>query len=384
MNTVTAPSARERLLFIDMFRGFAVIAMIQAHVSNATILPSIQQSRSFHYLNLFNGTISGCFIFIAGFAITLYLDKKWDEVIRGGLALWKQIRRLLFVGFIGYWLHAPAWSLRRMLQLDPAGYLRFVRVDVLMLISLSLLIILLVAILVRNRKAHTISMLALGLGVVFSTPFIYDVDPSFLPLAISGYLNHHPTNSALFPFFPYSAYAFSGAFLSWVYLGFSKKGQTREFFLCLLIGGLSMTVLAFAMFYLPWSFHEYRDVAKASPRSFQLRIGAVLFLLSLTWFYEQWRKPAKSFLSVLGQESLFIYAFHLLIVYGSVFVPFHLAWNVGQTLTYIPSFILSALLIVIVSAIAWGWHWLKTHRPRMARFVFYGFWLYYGLLFLVR
>jgi hypothetical protein len=376
---------RQRLLFIDMFRGFAVVAMIQAHVSNATIRDSIQRTSSFHYLDIFNGTISGCFILIAGFAVGLYLEKKWDEVISGGPSLWKQVRRLLFVWFLGYWLHVPLWSLRGMLNLDAGQTMRFARVDVLMLIAFSLLLIIGLALVIRNRKAHALTTLALGLGVIAATPFVYDVDPSsFLALPLSGYLNNHPTNTALFPLFPFSAYAFLGSFLSWLYLELQERGQAHRLFLVLLIGGAASTAAAFALFYLPWSFHDYRDVAKASPRSFMMRFGAVSFMFALTFFYEQWRKPQKSFLAVLGQESLFVYAFHLLVVYGSVFVPYHLAHNVGKTLSYTQSFALSALLIIAVSAVTWGWHTLKTKAPRAGKAVFYGFWLYFFLVLLLR
>lgn len=376
---------RERLLFIDMFRGFAVVAMIQAHVSNSTISASIQKTASFHYLDIFNGTISGCFILIAGFAIGLYLEKKWDDVVSGGAALWKQVRRLLFVWFLGYWLHVPVWSLRGMLHLDPGASLRFARVDVLMLISISLLFTILLALIIRNRKVHAFTTLALGFGVVFASPFVYDLDPSaFLSLPVSGYLNSHPSNSALFPIFPFAAYSFFGSFLSWAYLELSQRGKARILFTWLLAGGAIGTAAAFALYYAPWSFHQYRDVARASPRSFLMRFGAVLFMFSLTYFYEQRKKPEKSFLAVLGQESLFVYAFHLLIVYGSVFVPYNLAYNVGQTLGYPQSFLLSAVLIVSVSLITWAWHWLKTQRPRAGKMVFYGFWLYYTIVFLVR
>lgn len=376
---------RERLLFIDMFRGFAVMAMIQAHVSNATILASIQKTTGFHHLDIFNGTISGCFILIAGFAIGLYLEKKWDDVIARGPALWKQVRRLLFVWFLGYWLHAPYWSLRRMLNMDADALQRFLRVDVLMLISASLLFTILLALIIRNRKAHALTMLALGIAVIFTTPFVYDLDPTtFLPLALSGYVSSHPNNPALFPMFPCSAYAFLGSFLAWAYLELSNRGKAKQLFTALLIGGAIATASAFALFYLPWSFHEYRDVAKASPRSFMMRCGLVAFMFSVTWFYEQIRKPEKSFLGMLGQESLFVYAFHLLIVYGSVFVPYNLAYNVGQTLGYLQSFALSATLIVSVSVITWAWHWLKTQQPRTGKLVFYGFWLFYAAVFLLR
>ena len=104
---------KARLLFVDIVRGLAVLAMIEAHMSNATILDSIRRTPQFHHIDLFNGFVSACFIFISGFALCLVIEQRLDLYLHWKKPLWLQIRRLLFILALGYWLHLPVWSFRR-------------------------------------------------------------------------------------------------------------------------------------------------------------------------------------------------------------------------------------------------------------------------------
>lgn len=378
-----ASSGWSRLLFIDSFRGFAVLFMIEAHVTNATILPELRKTELFHYLNLFHGTISASFIFISGFAFTLTLQKKWDAFVNFQKPFFLQIRRLLFIIAIGYWLHLPSWSLQQILRFPETTIIHLLRADVLMLIGISLLISLLLIILIRKQTLVVMSLLLLGFAVVFITPFIYDLDPlKHLPAWAAQYLNNR--YRSLFPFFPWAAYSFFGSFLGWVYLHAKRTNREGTFVLVLLISGFAMAAGGFALYYVPWQYHDYVDVANASPRSFMLRFGFVLIWLSAIWFYERLRNRPESNLAILGQESLFIYGFHLLIVYGSVFTPHNFARDIGPNLTFAGSFLLSFVLILIMALLAFGWHWLKKNRPVLARRGFYALCAIYFLLLVVR
>jgi uncharacterized membrane protein len=373
---------RERLLFIDIFRGFSVLFMIEAHVSNSTILDSIHQTQTFHYLDLFHGCISASFIFIAGFAFALTLEKKWDEFLGGSKVFFLQIRRLLFVLALGYWLHVPYWSFSKMMHLNENDLLRFLRADVLMCIAISLLISLLLTVVIRNKKILVYILAVLGITIVFVTPPLYLIDArKYLPLWMAEYVNNQ--YRSLFPLFSWSAYSFLGTFFGYLYLKLKQSGKERILFVVMGISGVIMVIAGFALFYVPWSYYTYIDVARASPRHFMMRLGMVFFLLTMTWLYEQKRKPEKSLMSILGQESLFIYGFHLLIVYGSQFTPHNLAADVGQTLTYLPSFALTALVIIICSAIALTWHYWKTQYPRSAKLFFYTLCAIYFAVFFI-
>jgi hypothetical protein len=366
-----------------MFRGFCVLFMIEAHVSNATILKSIHKTSTFHYIDLFHGSISASFIFIAGFAFMLTLEKKWDDLIRPGKTLFLQIRRLLFILGVGYWLHVPVWSLRKMLQLNDSQLIRFLRADVLMCISISLLISLGIALLIRRKNLIPRLLLILGIFVVLITPQLYEMNArNFLPLWLALYINNQ--YSSLFPLFSWSANVLIGVSVGSLFLRAVSAGRAKTLFTVMAVSGAIMVIAAFALFYLPWSYHTYTDVARASPRHFMMRLGAVFFMLALTWFYEYWRKPERSILGVLGQESLFIYGFHLLIVYGSQFTSHNLARDIGNTLTYLPSLGLTILIILISGSIGYAWHMAKTNYPKQAKIFFYTLCIIYFAVFFLK
>src|SRR5262245_22311039 len=165
--------------------------MIEAHVSNSTILDSIHQTKTFHYIDIFHGCISASFIFIAGFAFALTLEKKWDDFLSGHKILFLQIQRLLFILALGYWLHIPYWSLSKMLWLNENDLIRFLRADVLMCIAISLLISLLLALVIRNKKILVYVLAALGITIVLVTPPLYLIDArKYLPLWLAEFVNN--------------------------------------------------------------------------------------------------------------------------------------------------------------------------------------------------
>jgi len=351
--------------------------MIEAHMSNATILDSIRRTPQFHHIDLFNGFVSACFIFISGFALCLVIEQRLDLYLQWKKPLWLQIRRLLFILALGYWLHLPVWSFRRLLNMDERAVFYLFRCDVLQAITLSLFFCLFVAMILRRRNAIALALGALALVIVFWTPFLYDTDPNtYVSPVVGTYLTAH--HNPLFPLFPSAAYTFAGYFVCWVYLRLRSRGKDLLLFSILLPSGLAMLVGALALFYVPWSYHVYADPSKSSPRHFMMKLGAVLLTLSLVWFYERLLKPKRSYLNMVGQESLFVYVLHLMIVYGCVFTRHSFARDIGNSLTYLPSFTLTALLIAAMCVAGVCWHVLKRDYPRLAKGLFYGavaFWL---------
>ena len=363
-----------------MFRGFAVLVMIEGHVFNSTILPSIHATRKFHHLDTFHGLIAPAFIFISGFAFALGLERKWESFLRFEKPFWIQLRRLLFVLGLGYWLHLPFWSFQSMLHASSEKILWFLRCDILQLIALSLLFSFFLCVVLRNHKAVIFTLLLLALGIVFVTPFIYFIDPrEYLPVPFSDYLN--TKYRALFPLFPWSAYSFAGTVVCWIYLRAKEAGQERRLFLVMAVTGILFFVSAFILFYTPWQYYKYVDPSRSSPRHFMMRIGFIFFMLSALWFYEHKRKPDRSLLNTVGQESLLVYGLHLIIVYGASFMTYCIAKDIGPVLTFSQVLQITVPFIGLMMIAALGWHKLKTERPRIAKALFYGLCAIYFIRF---
>ncbi len=373
-------SGSQRLLFVDMFRGLMVLIMVQGHVTNTTILPALRTTRAHHYLNLLNGMVAPGFIFIAGFAIALVLEKKWETFLRFKKPVRMQVRRLLFILAVAFWLHLPVWSFRSMLNLSGESFLYFLRCDVLQLISLSLLFILFLTILLRNQKPAMWTLCVLALGNVFVTPFLYDMDPrDYLPPPFADYIN--VKHGALFPLFPWSAFAFLGAFVCWIYQKAKAGNRETTFFAVIAISGAIMFVSAFALFYAPWQYHTYADPSRSSPRHFMLKMGFIFLMLAAFWWYERTRKPQESWLNTAGKESLLVYGLHLVIVYGASFTPYYVSRDVGAVLTHSQSFSISFLLISSMVGTGIAWHRWKERSPRTAKLFFYALCAIYFLRF---
>lgn len=353
-----------------MFRGLVTLIMMEGHVTNTTILYALRPSSTFHYLDLLNGMVAPSFIFIAGFAFGLALDRKWDDFVSFRKPFWLQLKRLLFILGVAYWLHLPVWSFRALLKLNRDAIYYFLRCDVLQLIALSLIAILLFAIVIRSKKAFMTILSALVLVTVFATPHLYNMElRNYLPDLIADYVNDR--HGALFPLFPWSAYAFLGTFSCWVYLRVREENREDSLFRILAVVGFLMLIGGFALFYVPWSYSTYTDASRSSPRHFMLKMGFVFLTLSLCYFYEQIKKLQSSWLNIVGQESLFVYGLHLVLVYGASFMPFYIGEAVGPTLTYGPSLLISFLVISSMAVCGIAWHLLKERRPVLAKRIFY-------------
>ena len=222
----------------------------------------------------------------------------------------------------------------------------------------------------RNQKLVISALLVLALGIVFVTPFIYYTDPrQYLPVPLSDYIN--AKYGALFPLLPWSAYSFAGTVICWAYLRARHTGKEGQLFAFMAVTGILFFIGAFILFYTPWQYYKYVDPARSSPRHFMMKIGFIFFTLAGLWFYEQKRKPEKSILNIVGQESLLVYGLHLVIVYGASFMPHYIAKDIGPVLTFGPAFVLTWLLAGLMVLAALGWHWLKQNHPVTAKRIFY-------------
>ena len=369
-----------RLLFIDMLRGFAVLVMIEGHVFNSTVLRELRLTKEFHYLDLFHGMIAPSFIFISGFAFALGLERKWDSFLRFEKPFWLQLRRLLFVLGVAYWLHLPTWSFQSLMNSSRETILYFLRCDVLQLIALSLLFSLGLCVTLRNKKIMVHTLLGLVAVILIVTPFLYLVDTRrYLPVLLSDYINS--MYGALFPLFPWSAFSFAGTCICWMYIRARDAGKERQLFTVLAIVGLLFFISAFVLFYVPVQYYKYIDPARSSPRHFMMKIGFIFFTLSGLWFYEQKRKPERSILNIVGQESLLVYGLHLVLVYGASFLTHCLAKDVGPVLTFGPAFAITWALASLMVLCALGWNWVKRHQPVLAKSIFYGLCAIYFIKF---
>ena len=290
-----APTAvsekRGRVAWLDLFRGAAVLAMIETHVVNTFLAPGLREAAWFGWLNWGNGLVAPAFLFIAGYA----LGMGWRVNAMKPVALARKTKRLLGVAALGYALHFPFTELG---QHRWAGALRTgTQVDVLPCLAVTLLGVLgvqgLAGMLTEKwrRGAGLAALFGLGSAVVWLAPASAAWSVGAVPL--DAFLNDR--TGSLFPLFPWAAFVFCGVL--------AGSYATPQMGWMLVAAGV---VKGGA---LPADDGAFSAL---SPVFFCDRLAGVLALAALGhWVARGW-KPGGVLLA--GRESLVMYAAHLVVI----------------------------------------------------------------------
>jgi uncharacterized membrane protein len=368
-------SDKKRFYFIDQFRGWAVLFMIETHVLNAFLNVNLRSRLSYKAFDFINGLVAPAFLFIAGFAFTIVALRKWDDYLRLGRPFWQQFRRYLFVGLVGYLLHLPGFSLSRLLAgLSWSKANVFWGVDVLHCIAVSLLLMLLLVPLLRRQKLFFVFLALAALAVVLLTRLVYAIDiEALLPAALAGYIKRIPGSQ--FPLLPWLAYVWLGAFFSWLWHEAKGKEREKKYFRDISITGGSLLVIFFILILQPLFKVELSSFSPSWPHFFFLKLALILLLLVCLWFGEQKLGNRPAPVTVIGQESLLVYTAHLAVIYGTLWPS--LSFMIGKTRSWPEVAVMALILIAAMFVLALAWHAGKEKNPRLAR---RGQWLFYLLV----
>jgi len=362
---------KKRYYFIDQFRGWAVLFMIETHVLNAFFNADLRSRLGYKALDFINGLVAPAFLFIAGFAFAIVALRKWDDYLRLGRPFRQQLRRLLFVWLVGYLLHVPGFSLRRLsagLRWNGANV--FWGVDVLHCIAVSLLLMLLLVPLLRRKKLFFNFLALAALALVLLTPRVYSIDiAALLPAALAGYIKRIPGSQ--FPLFPWLAYVWLGAFVSWLWQEARAGEREKKYFRNVAVAGALLIAAFTAVVLQPLVRVELHSYSPSQPHFFFLKLALILLLLACAWLGERkWgNRPAP--VTVLGQESLLVYAAHLAVIYGTLWPS--LSFLIGKTRSWPEVAAMTAVLVAAMFVLALAWHGFEKNRPAAARYVYWGF-----------
>jgi uncharacterized membrane protein len=344
--------------------------MIETHVFNALLLPAIKEETIFKVLTFVNGLVAPSFLFCAGFAFAIAIRRKWVEYTTLQRSFWRYIIRLLFILVVGYSLHLPFFSLKKLMNLsDPSSWLPFYQVDILQTIAVTLLLLTLSAVCLRKEKIFLSVSMALTLFLVFAAPVIRELDYTNVPVWLSPYFTMQVKSQ--FPLFPWAAFLISGMLVGAWYIRSNVTGDGRRIMSRLAILSFCGIVVALVAEFLPFTVYPNHNFWRASPEFFIVRLGIVVLLMAGLWWREQRKEGAsRSVLSLFGQESLLVYVVHLLVVYGYTY-EFSFVRMYGPTLNYWQCFGLFAALTIGMYIMAYVWHWLKGWNKSVASYLQY-------------
>jgi uncharacterized membrane protein len=356
----------KRLAFIDLLRGWAVIVMIETHMLNATIIPEVRDTTLFGVINFLNGLVAPSFLFASGMAYAVTTRRKIGSYLSFGYPLFQQLGRLVFVLLIGYGLHLPKFQLYRITHdVEPQEWLVFFQSDILHCIAVSLLLLQFLLLLLRTERRLYRAAAVLAVAMLFATPVMWGYDfLAVFPAPIAAYMNG--LHSSLFPLFPWAVFLFAGAIAGHLFAeGRAAAGETNaEAFATaalrrFLLAGGWLVIVSVPLLALAWVYPTY-DYWRFSPSYVVLRIGIVLLLCGVMYWFET-RKgvAAASPVTLIGRESLLVYAMHLLLIYGK-FSGFNFRERVHHTFGYGEVVLWSIILMLLMYGLALLWERIKS------------------------
>ncbi len=334
--------ARPRLLWLDFFRGLAVLVMIEAHVVNTFLASGLREGGWFPLLNYVNGLVAPSFLFIAGFAQGMERrispGKPIDYRRRAG--------RLLGIAALGYALHFPFAELH---QRRWADALRVgTQFDVLHCLAVSLGLLLFISWLVGkpqtagqvpafrgwlDRSGWWIGVVALAMIAVVGAPLVQGWLNG--PVPLRALINQ--TTGSLFPLLPWAGFVLLGALAgAWPQRPIHERAA----------GMIGLVVLAWVC--------RGATFSAVGPAFFLERAVWVLVLAALC----EWsaRQPLPGLILFAGKHSLTLYAVHLVLITALVgggvpAVAFDLPW----TLAFLAAVTVGSLALAALRTRLPGW-----------------------------
>lgn len=378
----TSALQAKRLDDIDLLRGWAVIVMVETHVFNATLTDVIKGSDLFAYIKFLNGLVAPSFLFASGLAYAVTTRRKLNDYVSLRTPLFKQFGRLLFILAIGYLLHLPKFNFTQIVNLaDERPWRVFFQADVLQCIAVSLMFMQALVLFLKSERRLYMTLIGVTIIIVFLTPIMWGIDFwPILPAFVAGYLNgtHFP-NFPGFPVFPWSAFVFAGAVVGYFYLqskdaGVQPNPAHNEVTMMRRMSWVALAMIVLSVMIEPFAASVYPtyDYWKFSPSFYVLRLGIVMLLCVGMFFYERTRGVSpRSPITLIGRESLIVYATHLLLIYGN-FSTFNFFKWVNHSFGYGEAVVTTVVLLVLMYALARFWNIIKKGSPRWKMALEYG------------
>jgi len=346
--TKSIENKKTHLFYIDLFRAFIIVLMIQGHLFRALLSTDIKKGLIFSIHEYIHGLVAPGFLFLSGFLFFYTIRNK------SGKEILLKLKVYAGIVFIGYFLHLPFFSLSKLIGYWGEGAAeKFLYMDILQAIGYSLIISAIFWIISKRFFLHFIKfMVLLNLVLCFLQPktqnffFSYFIDQ----------------NVSQFPLFPWSLFFFLGILASGLEDKYNK-----------IIFPLSVLLMIFASDLNGFFSKLISDS------------GKLLFSYSVFLHLKKPKStiPLMEKFLLASKESLFLYVAHIMIIYGSV-LNIGLVKIIG-TNHRIPfiTFVFFLFLFILYTS-AYLLNELKHEKQKNYKLIKNGLLLFLLLIFLLR
>ena len=284
-------NGRERLAWLDLYRGAAVLVMIETNVVNTFLATGIRESEWFSLLNYVNGLVAPSFLYIAGFLPGLERRRSRAKPVNFS----RRASRLLGIAALGYLLHFPGPELA---QHRWADALRVgTQFDILQCLATSLGLLLCLTWLaekIGGRRGATAWWCGAA-GLAAAAVVGASIGQAWVGGSVPLRALINQTTGSLFPLLPWAGFVFLGALTgAWPQRPIHERAA----------GILGLACLAWVC--------RGPTFSAVSPAFFLERAAWVLILAALV----EWsaRRPMPEWLVFAGRRSLTLYVAHLVIL----------------------------------------------------------------------
>ncbi|MHB9010971.1 MAG: heparan-alpha-glucosaminide N-acetyltransferase domain-containing protein [Ignavibacteriaceae bacterium] len=351
---MTQNPKKNRIIFIDLMRAFAVFQMVQGHTVDALLSNNYRNMDSpvFVFWFFMRGMTAPIFMFTAG-TVFMYLFRLAGEPFHSNPRVKKGIKRFFLLLFLGYLLRYPTPTIINFSNVTREQWNVFFAVDVLHLIAFGLLFLMICAYVAEKFHVNDYLVFSIVSLIFFALypPFSLINWLKIFPAPIAGYF--YTGSGSNFPLFPWVGYVIAGGVLGSYLAKHPLVFKDPRFSLKLAFAGLLLIIVALIGNEIEIFTYHQSYLWTTSPNLIFYRLGIVLFLNSIISFITLKIETIPRVFILIGRNTLLIYIVHLVILYGSAWNPglidaFDKSLNVWNTIGTAIIMILSMTLMVLV------------------------------------
>ena len=343
-----------RIHFVDLLRLLASLQMVHGHTLDALMAEELRSGVVFERWSWGRGLVSVAFMVAAGMAFHLTSIARFDQHRADAAKVRQRFRRGAWLVVLGYLLHFPAGVFGG----DAAAALRdFAMADVLQCIGISMLVLQTIVVLAKKRE-HVVWIAAGLAALAFAlAPLGERLSPEDPWRFAINYLTHQ--GGSLFPLTPWAGFVMMGVVVAEIALPHGTRTHPDRPVPRLI--ALTAVVLALAGIaeLVPFTWVT-EGISKSAEPAFNLtKLGVVLGIITLLAILGRRIERLPRVLQILAGESLMLYVFHLLVIYGSGVGLYHLF---GRSLSLPAALLVALVMILLTASVGLGWHRLKQLR----------------------
>lgn len=336
--------------------------MVNGHTLDAVLLDSARGGSVWGDYLWFRGMVSVSFMFVAGFAFHLATLARFEKHRARPEEIKRRFRRGVDLIIIGYLLRVPYDYLFRPSEIPDTLIDQLLRCNVLQCIGVTLIVLELLTVLAKRPRQVAVAATLLAATIVCLAPLTDPIDPHGPFHIVLSYVSHEA--GSMFPVIPWATFMLAGAAIG--FWAMPDGARTRW--------PLTLSRLLIVTLVL-WAVSKLIAVAGISnslpgvhpnshPRFIVERLMSVTLLTAGLCLVSFRIKRFPKLLRTLSGETLFLYVFHLVVIFS---LPFGVSRTIGRTLALPQALVVSCAMLVVTVAAGVAWNRSKSWRQQRRR-----------------